>query len=233
VTHAAERQLTNGWTLSSGADACTLYRTRNGQFVFLVIRSDRTAMVRIHDKRWHLQPEQSVYVDLERGGATQALPGTQAQTSNGWNGIVASVGPPMIGSLTAADRVTVASNREVQGIVHLDGLNDGIAALRDCADRLAPGTSHVVQSPTPTSDLSLQLGDLNLAEVPKHPLAFRIAVDERGNATSCTIVESSGSVVADERACAALLQRAHFKPAVSDAGVPISSTYETGIAFKR
>ncbi len=63
-----------------------------------------------------------------------------------------------------------------------------------------------------------------------HPaeVDFRLVISEKGRATSCAIMRSSGSKVLDEWTCALVIRRARFKPAKdADGHVTQGSYFET------
>lgn len=233
LAEAADKKTLTGWSLGGDEASCSLYRSRSGQFVFLAIRADSTAMIRVHDKDWPKQSGHLPTVVLLKEGFSRILPGHMAKTSDGWNGIVAEVDRQTIRAFIAADNVTVDIDQVVLGTVELDDISMAALALEECADQLTPSNSHITKSAELVSDLSFDWSELRVSDLPRNPFVFRLIVDEHGIASGCDVVQSSGSPVVDERACTLLQQRARFRPARDNKGEPIISTYQRQIIFRR
>lgn len=60
---------------------------------------------------------------------------------------------------------------------------------------------------------------------------FALLVDATGKVTRCNVLATSGFAVLDQTACAAMLQRARFKPARDAAGQPIVASYQASFSW--
>ena len=57
-------------------------------------------------------------------------------------------------------------------------------------------------------------------------VGYRLQVDARGMATSCSVIQSSGHELLDSETCRIARSRAEFEPGQDDYGNPIASSYE-------
>jgi len=227
--NADPQKLSMGWVLDGGRSVCSLYRTHNGQFVFMAINGDGSALLRVHDKAWLSRSGQPGQFELAKESEDRLIPGHSATTSNGWGGIVATMERQMIGTLATADRLAVRIDDAEVGTVDLNGLSQPMISLQNCADKLPPVASHVVKAPELISNLDaidFHTGDQNL-----RPLVFRLSVDEQGKVGGCEIVQSSGSSAIDETACSSMQRQAQFRPAIDSDGNAVASTYQRRIVF--
>lgn len=60
---------------------------------------------------------------------------------------------------------------------------------------------------------------------------FTLAVDMKGMPTACTITQTSGHAVLDERTCAVLMERARFSPARDIKGNAIGGTWSSSVRW--
>lgn len=63
-------------------------------------------------------------------------------------------------------------------------------------------------------------------------VAFRLSVDENGQATQCHIQQSTRPQEFDDAVCRSLMKRAKFRPALDGAGKPITSFWRNTVIFK-
>lgn len=94
----------------------------------------------------------------------------------------------------------------------------------------------LLPQPTPTAPLHTILtpDDYPLEAMNKGEqgtVRFRLAVDERGRITGCTIVASSGSSVLDAKTCEIMRERAVFSPARNKAGRAIPGSFSSQIKW--
>lgn len=62
--------------------------------------------------------------------------------------------------------------------------------------------------------------------------AFSLLVDKGGAVKSCTITQSSGHTILDQKTCEILMLRARFEPAKDGSGSPIESIYSSGFTWR-
>lgn len=62
-------------------------------------------------------------------------------------------------------------------------------------------------------------------------VGFQLEVGANGRATDCTITQSSGYAVLDERTCRSLMRRARFIPALDDEGYPTAGRYVSSVRW--
>jgi TonB family protein len=62
-------------------------------------------------------------------------------------------------------------------------------------------------------------------------VSFRLVVEKDGSVHSCEILLSSGSLELDEAACSLIKQRAVFRPAYNDRGLPIRGTFTSRVRW--
>jgi protein TonB len=62
---------------------------------------------------------------------------------------------------------------------------------------------------------------------------FRLDVDEQGVTTACTVTTSSGSEILDKKACAIMITRSKFRPALDVSGRPVKSTFVSRVQWIR
>ena len=82
----------------------------------------------------------------------------------------------------------------------------------------------------PASALSAQGSPPGAGEEAATTIRVTIATD--GKARDCTVVESSGSAELDKSACATMMRRARFRPALDKQGHPMESTYTSRIRWR-
>ncbi len=58
-----------------------------------------------------------------------------------------------------------------------------------------------------------------------------LSVDNEGHITRCDVLETSGVPSLDRAACAAIIKRGHFKPALDGNGKPVASRYSRRVAW--
>ena len=63
-------------------------------------------------------------------------------------------------------------------------------------------------------------------------VGFRIEVDSAGGAANCQIISTSGNSDLDQAACAIILQRARFRPALDHLGRPIPDSLTARIVWR-
>lgn len=59
-----------------------------------------------------------------------------------------------------------------------------------------------------------------------------VTVNTEGRVSACTVSSSSGSSILDQAACSGMERYARFRPALNDAGNPISASYSTRIVYQ-
>ena len=62
---------------------------------------------------------------------------------------------------------------------------------------------------------------------------YALDVDVDGNATDCTITESSGSETLDAKTCEVVMERSEFRPAMEDADTPIAGTVARSYTWRK
>ena len=62
-------------------------------------------------------------------------------------------------------------------------------------------------------------------------VGFRIEVDANGIAKGCTISQSSGDAVLDQRVCPLIMNSARFRPATDRTGKAIAGSYESAVRW--
>jgi protein TonB len=80
-------------------------------------------------------------------------------------------------------------------------------------------------TPPPTWITPLDYPAAALKDQSSGTVTFRLEIGEFGIPTSCTILESSGSQLLDDTACALVKARGRFQPARNAAGVAVPSAY--------
>jgi hypothetical protein len=60
---------------------------------------------------------------------------------------------------------------------------------------------------------------------------FRLAFDEQGLPTHCSVTESSGSALLDATTCGKLMERARFHPLVDESGRAVPGSYESTVRW--
>ena len=65
----------------------------------------------------------------------------------------------------------------------------------------------------------------------KGRVVTNLTIEATGRVSRCEIVTSSGVSELDRTACEKLMERARFKPARDDKGVPVASLYEQAVRF--
>ncbi|BBC71560.1 energy transducer TonB [Altererythrobacter sp. B11] len=63
-------------------------------------------------------------------------------------------------------------------------------------------------------------------------VGVRVAIDERGRVSSCTVSNSSGSSILDDAACEGMQRYARFDPALDAAGNPTTGSFSTTIVYQ-
>jgi hypothetical protein len=61
---------------------------------------------------------------------------------------------------------------------------------------------------------------------------FRLAIDELGMPTLCSVTATSGSALLDATTCAKLMERARFHPVVDDSGQAVPGFYENMVRWR-
>ncbi len=63
-------------------------------------------------------------------------------------------------------------------------------------------------------------------------VGVRVQVGSNGRVASCSVTNSSGESILDQGACSAMERYARFRPALNDAGDPITGNYTTSIVYR-
>ena len=63
-------------------------------------------------------------------------------------------------------------------------------------------------------------------------VGVRVSVGTNGRVASCSVTNSSGSSILDDAACQDMTRFARFKPALNDAGNPITASWTTTIVYQ-
>jgi hypothetical protein len=233
IANASPQDLPQGWKIDRSETICSLYRTQQGQFVYLTIRSDGQEGLRFHDHHWKIAGKGNQHLTFGAGATTFELSGWHGKTSNGWNGVIATAKTPVISSLAREANVQITIDTVVLTPVDLTGLNTAFVALNTCAERLTKTTSDVLAASPP-----ILIHELNItqASLPSRPhqtasVGFRLRVDKAGQITACTVTIPGSDAIIDEAICAEVKKQAVFKPALNDKGEPVESTYDRRIKY--
>jgi periplasmic protein TonB len=63
-------------------------------------------------------------------------------------------------------------------------------------------------------------------------VGVRVSVGANGRVAACSVTNSSGSSILDDAACQDMTRFARFKPALNDAGNPITASWTTTIVYQ-
>jgi hypothetical protein len=228
-----DRPVEAGWATSEG-QSCSIYRTKDDRFTFLAATSPREWMIRVHDRKWKFPAKQPLSFKVETAHSFRFVEGNRAKTSNGWQGVVASLEPELVKAAAGNKNIMIQAGSGLLTNVDLDGLNEKMNAFQTCAARLPPAMppeQRVVKSAVLVSDLSIRASEIGLTMPAQKELRFRLNINEEGMATSCQIVQPSGSLAFDARICALLKQRARFRPARNGSGNPVPTTFQSSVRF--
>ena len=234
MSPATAKTGTSEWSVET-TDSCHLYRTKQGRFVFIAATSPREWILRIHDRKWRIRADQTPLFKVELAGKPQIAAGKAVKTSDGWDGLIARVEPELVYAAADSGKVGIEVNQIPFADVSLDGLKQAIEVLQPCAEKLPPPLPvelRVANSAKLISDLSFRAGEVGTGALRGKAFVFRLDVDKEGNASRCTVVQSSGSPAVDERACSLLQQRARFRPATNSAGAPVPTSFQSRVVFQ-
>lgn len=168
---------------------------------------------------------------------------------NGRPGTTTYEAPPMLRTLDPADVAHLSSFELVEGDspvarLALGAMGEPIKALNACTDELLTHwgidvAAHktrsrgVVVKGNPGTWISANDYPLELIRAGMQGVVhFRLDVDEQGNATQCSIQQSTRPAEFDRVVCNKIARNARFEPALDSAGKPMKSYWRSTVRFE-
>jgi len=144
--------------------------------------------------------------------------------------------------LAGAEALELRGGGQVRGRVPLAGVRAALAAQRQCMSEVArewgldlaarAALRRRVQGNNGLGFTSNDFPPEMLDSVSQARVVLRIDVSATGRATACAAVASSGSAAIDRRACAVVMERSRFTPALDAAGAPTATRAVFVINFR-
>jgi hypothetical protein len=135
--------------------------------------------------------------------------------------------------LAGADALELRGGGRVRGRIPLAGVRDALAVQRRCMHDVArewgldeAAWAALRRRPEGINGLGFTTDDFPpemLSSASQARVVLRVDVSADGRATACVPVAGTGSIAIDRRACAVVMERARFTPALDAAGAPVAA----------
>lgn len=250
-----------GWYYNSSpaellCGATFQYGGEGNTYISLVNDDQQDAYFTIYNQNWTTVDGKSY--DLNYNFGQKSYDGSSiGLKSNGslGKGLSIRVNDEFMSSLASSQSLSITRNGSVVDDLNLSGSSEAVSIFRNClasakkviATKIAQeeALAHIPFNPFKDETINKPPAPRNPAgwvSSNDYPSAarqdklqgkttFEVQVSPTGQATNCTVIETSGHSILDDATCRVVLRRARFKPATDANGDPTIGLFQTSITW--